>query len=925
MSYEISLRQILKARDTELFGRLKKIEKIARSLLSYTHGKFPYYTPHNFSHSLNVEENLNWIIVDDLKEKMNAHEIFFLIVATWMHDWGMVGKPEEDPEKIRELHHLRTERNFEEMYNKLFLSEHEGRIIGRICRGHTKEDLYSEDFDDFVFGTNIRIRRRFLAAVLRIADELDITCNRTPEIIYYSLNPTDKAEEEFQKHLSISGVGQLDERHKIYISAISRDPKGAETLRNVRDKIQHELNGIKGILAQYGIVLDYIELRLETRGFIDKPISFEVDRKKIVALLIGEHLYKNPDVAIRELVQNSIDACKLRKQVEPDISFKIVVKKPSEDILEVEDNGIGMDFSAAKRFLSIVGSSFYTSEEFKQFIKNKRFDPIAQFGIGIMSCFLISEGIIVETKKKGVDPCRFTIDSTEQAWKYEKGSLENPGTKIVLKLNKEGKMIKLQKTFEKHLIESEIPIYYQADNGEVRAFKSTWSIDQIVERFYNRHDLEISSNEILRFETEDYRIILGTVHPPTSGRQLILFNHGVYVGNFSVDGLEMTHIICVDLKRNLFDLQISREDIIRNRKWQNFVYNMSNTLFDTMSDRYLPDEWKTYVWRISKMVERRYSIHMEKMKKLDDRLEELPFLRSLVKKVFFPVKSKSATEFHRLDSILEDNEITLYHVHSMKPLEELSLVFEFIPNIRTTIFNPYEFPEIRIRNEKNEYTKDLLRFFFEEQDVKIYEIDLLNILVENCSPLKIDFKDLIPNNVKLVRFPKDWKPLVVIKKKPVILQTRDTLGASYWANIALWKSLIGKDRVHETFNGLEKMFQNLGDYELLSAPIVYVDAEDEFLKRLFDLRRKKRLDTKLSKKMIFRYLSYLSFLPIAIYNFYSCLIFLETLDSLEMKIAHLLNFERPRPLLQRMGTIRNVYLGYLKNQLIGLYEIKEAN
>src|SRR3989304_6359054 len=132
MSYENALVDILKRRNPELFGRLLKIQEVAKSLLSYTQGKFPYYTPHGFSHSLAVEENLNWLLPDDLKDSINSNEIFFLIVAAWMHDWGMVGKPEEDPEQIRESHHLRTERFFEELHDKLFLTEHEGRIIGRI-------------------------------------------------------------------------------------------------------------------------------------------------------------------------------------------------------------------------------------------------------------------------------------------------------------------------------------------------------------------------------------------------------------------------------------------------------------------------------------------------------------------------------------------------------------------------------------------------------------------------------------------------------------------------------------------------------------------------------------------------------------------------------------------------------------------------
>jgi len=167
MSYEISLLKLVEHMDKELYGRLLQIKKSAEALLTYTHGKFPYYTPHDFHHSANVEENLNWLIPDDVKDKMNSYEIFFLICAAWLHDWGMIGTHGEDPINIRDEHHIRTERYFEKMYDKLNLSEHEARIVGRISKGHRKVDLNAKEYDDIIFGQSIRIRTRLLSALVR--------------------------------------------------------------------------------------------------------------------------------------------------------------------------------------------------------------------------------------------------------------------------------------------------------------------------------------------------------------------------------------------------------------------------------------------------------------------------------------------------------------------------------------------------------------------------------------------------------------------------------------------------------------------------------------------------------------------------------------------------------------------------------------
>lgn len=83
----MTLRDVLKGKDTErgdnykLYPRLLEIELIAKSILTYTHVQFPQYTLHDFSHSLSVEKNLDWLIPDEIKKNLEAEEIFFLILS----------------------------------------------------------------------------------------------------------------------------------------------------------------------------------------------------------------------------------------------------------------------------------------------------------------------------------------------------------------------------------------------------------------------------------------------------------------------------------------------------------------------------------------------------------------------------------------------------------------------------------------------------------------------------------------------------------------------------------------------------------------------------------------------------------------------------------------------------------------------------
>jgi len=598
LSYVKSLRTVLKGKHKGLFNRLSEIEDLAKSILIYTVSKFPYYTPHSFKHSLNVEENLNWLVPDGKKMDLNSYEIFFLLISSWLHDWGMVGIASEDPKEIRENHHLRTEENFEKLYDKIHVSLNEARIIGRICRGHRCEDLLDAEFDDLFFRSNIRIRTRFLSALLRIADECDVTENRVPQIIYYSLNPKGASDEEFRKHLSIIGIGQ-PEPYKLQLSGVARDPRSVKVLEGVRKKIQNELNRVKTILAKENIVLEYVELKVDTRGFINKPIEFALDREKIVNLLIGENLYHRFDVGIRELLQNSIDACRLRNSLEKGYS-PLVVFSFNKEKISVEDNGIGMSFDTASRYLSKIGESFFVSKEFEDLKGGKiLFDPISRFGIGILSCFLIAHKVIIETMKENEEPCKFIIEDLAEGWRYEAGSKRTVGTKISMLLNEKGKELNLQKALQHYAKAVDLPIQIiNEDTGKKEFLQQQWDhrIDEIKEVFEER---EVFGKEKLPKPTFSKTIKTNGIEAKyyyykepwlfPYMRAIYFFSyHGLYVGR-----IEVCHctgegcIVLVNCTKNLVDLAVSRERFVENEKFYDFVKLLYENFFELIREYYI--------------------------------------------------------------------------------------------------------------------------------------------------------------------------------------------------------------------------------------------------------------------------------------------------------------------------------------------------
>jgi len=557
MSYVRKLSVILKERNSDLYGRLSEIEKRSKSLLTYTAAAFPHFTPHDFTHGEYVVENLNWLMPDDIKPTLNDYEIFFVIVAAWLHDWGMVCKQGETPEGVRDVHHRRTEENFQHMYDKLGLNQHEASIIGRIARGHRVEDLRSDLFDPQFYSLNVRIDIRFLAAVLRLADECDITHNRVPELLYYSLNPEGASEERFKSHLSISGIGK-SAPHKIEFNAIALDPRGAQTLRALRDEIQKEVDHVKGILSEHKIPIEYVDAHIYARGFIDKPISFRLDESRITQLLIGEALYSRKDVAIRELLANSVDACRLRKCSQLSYSPEIRIYKQGNRLV-VQDNGIGMDYEKALNFLATKGFSYYTSDEFGKIRHQLDFDPISRWGLGILSCFLIASEILIETKKEGKDPCRFVITNVGEGWRYEQGSLKEPGTVVTLTLNDEGRKMDLEQVVRYYLKASVVPIFCGKDTTDPTKFE--WTVqDDYVQRGIKWLDHEVKVEWQDKYDDEEVSVRFYKI--PGILSYLFIANQGFFVEeNNQLLPIPTGSIVLLNTNKELFDVDISREKI----------------------------------------------------------------------------------------------------------------------------------------------------------------------------------------------------------------------------------------------------------------------------------------------------------------------------------------------------------------------------
>lgn len=279
--------------------------------------------------------------------------------------------------------------------------------------------IHNERFKREMIINGFSVNLQYCGAILRLVDILDFDKERTPQSLFNALGIQNKALpgfeislKEWNKHLAVHTISINSD--EIVISGDSNHPTIEHTIRDFCKIIEAEIKETQTILKQNkSEILEKFQLNLpfivraniRSINYIYKEYSIKLNETAIVNLLMGENLYSNSYSSIRELIQNSIDACSLRKQIETDkytplIKISCYKDADSRSWLKIVDNGIGMDEYVLSNFFFKVGNSYYSSPEFRRFsIKNEinGFVPISRFGIGLLSIFMIGEAIKVTT------------------------------------------------------------------------------------------------------------------------------------------------------------------------------------------------------------------------------------------------------------------------------------------------------------------------------------------------------------------------------------------------------------------------------------------------------------------------------------------------------------------------------------------------
>jgi hypothetical protein len=448
-----------------------------------SNGIFDEYTKHDITHIDSMLKSLEWIIPDETQDLLTSTEWALLVLSIYFHDMGMLVTKSEytarnsadsgfkefcdqvlfsGPEGLdyhSKVEKLPPENQDRYLYQEFVRSKHAERIrawitkedihklgiseeiisildeilypfdkllrkdLALICESHNYDDLYDTQkyktkqiygqHDDEM--ANIH----YCAIILRTADLLHITSDRTPSIQFKLINPTDPlSQQEWAKQRAVRRVlpqincdkdGKQDEtipKNTVDVHAFFENEDGffglTSYLNYAKQQIQksHEWvsNARNNHIYNHNFPWRYInDSNIEAEGFIKETFQFNIDQAKILDLLTGHTLYNDTNIVLRELIQNSIDAIRLYFfDDDPMDKGEILITWDSLNrLLSVQDNGTGMSQAIINNFLLKVGSSRYQDPEFKK--KHPDFNSISRFGIGVLSSFMIADEVDIVT------------------------------------------------------------------------------------------------------------------------------------------------------------------------------------------------------------------------------------------------------------------------------------------------------------------------------------------------------------------------------------------------------------------------------------------------------------------------------------------------------------------------------------------------
>ncbi|MFI0915071.1 wHTH domain-containing protein [Streptomyces abikoensis] len=293
-----------------------------------------------------------------------------------------------------------------------------------VCNREYLDELPADDAAGVRGGGPQRIRDQRLALLLALAHGASREITALPQIVVEHLgipHPVDLV--QLRRTLERSRWGGSHDlpvlhaecHHEAVIEGLRAYTDRTDTLlaavrRTARERVTQPVPALPARLSADGVT--------PAEDVFTGWASFRLDERRVRDLLMGVQLYRDRDLAIRELYQNALDACRYRRArteyldrtrdatytYDGRIDFEQGTDDDGREYVECRDNGVGMGESELRGVFSQAGSRFVDQLDFKleragwaEAVPPVELFPNSRFGIGVLSYFMLADEIRVTT------------------------------------------------------------------------------------------------------------------------------------------------------------------------------------------------------------------------------------------------------------------------------------------------------------------------------------------------------------------------------------------------------------------------------------------------------------------------------------------------------------------------------------------------
>ncbi len=328
-------------------------------------------------------------------------------------------------------------------------------LISDISVIHTKqfEDILSLHKESNGF-KNDYMHPRFVAALLRLGDVLDLDngrFNSYGDKIFGDLPTSSKR--HFEKHEATKHV--LINNELIEVEADCQTDDVYRETRKWFDSLKREVENLNLSWndiapSEFGRPPKLSMCKITRNGSEDlnelANLRFSISQSKAFEIIEGSSIYKDKFSCLREIIQNAEDASKIQlwRDIKSGIYFchngideekvksgellphdipswiykiysievDVSRNESNNAIVTIKDHGTGISTHTLKAICS-VGQSYLSKKERKQEIEQMPvwLRPTANFGVGLQSCFMVTDRFSIITKSNNDDSLDITFES----------------------------------------------------------------------------------------------------------------------------------------------------------------------------------------------------------------------------------------------------------------------------------------------------------------------------------------------------------------------------------------------------------------------------------------------------------------------------------------------------------------------------------